>query len=129
MSKILAFFHPNGRLDGYYHQPDKLKTESPDKYASMCEKGVFIEEADLPPAPAPVRGKDHFIRLKDDASITTKGVEREITATALEWVTVDRPLTQEEAIEVLAEEQQETNVLLRELVALLTPKDTPEAEK
>jgi len=119
MGKILAFFRPDGRLDGYYHQPDKLKAEKVSKYNSMCEKGYFIEESDIPESPPPGRGKEHFLRLKESPSVVTKGERREITSSSLEWVTVDRPLTQEEAMEIMAEEQAKTNDLLSEILTEL----------
>ncbi len=117
MGKILAFFHPNGRLEGYYHQPDKLKENDPKAYVSMCNKGYFIEEAEIPSVPPYQRGKEYHLRLKENTIFNTnKEGYREISGPHLEWVMTDRSLTQEEAIEVMSEKQHETNELLRQVL-------------
>jgi len=65
--------------------------------------GYIIDEIDIPEAPVPQRGKTELLMM-------------DLKTNELFYESVDRPLTQEEEMEILIEKEEETNDLLRELI-------------
>ena len=94
MSRIMVFVNPSSRIVEVKHfKPHLLPADSK-------QRGIYVEESQLPPEPLLQSGKAALLRLKEGVTVQPgKDGYQEVSGSDFEYVLVDRPATPEESLQ------------------------------